>query len=229
MRVVLFDFDNTLVDSASALPKAQRRVAEEIVAYYDSSLKVDEVCRVIAWVEHVVERQGLLNRDLMWEHVISSLGLDSPPSEETLRKWSHVYWTEYMKGPLFPDTVPVLEKLSGRYALGMVTNTDGLQGMKMHRLERSGVLKFFQAVVVAGEDVPETKPNPRPFLRAAELLHVKPHECIMVGDDPVNDVLGAKSAGMRAVLFDRHGGKPCPVKPDHVVKNLKELLALLDE
>lgn len=228
MKAVLFDFDNTLVDSAAVLPVAQRRVAEEIVAYYGGSLDVEEVARVVAWVEHVVERQGLLNRDLIWEHVFQSLGLNNSPPEDQLRRWSSIYWTEYMKGPLFPDAVAVLEKLQNRYVLGMVTNTDGLPGMKMHRLMRSGVFRFFKAVVVAGEDVPEIKPSPRPFLHAAQLLSAKPQECIMVGDDPVNDVLGAKSAGMAAVLLDRHGDKPCPVKPDYVVKSLTELLELLD-
>ncbi|MEM2765350.1 MAG: HAD family hydrolase [Candidatus Caldarchaeum sp.] len=228
LKAVLFDFDNTLVDSAAALPLARRRVAEEIVAYYGNSLDVEEVAQVVAWVEHVAERLGILDRDLIWEHVIHSIGMDTSPSADILRRWSSVYWTEYMKGPLFPDTVSVLENFGRRYVLGMVTNTDGMPGMKMHRLERSGLLKFFKAVVIAGEDVPETKPSPRPFLHAAKLLNIKPEECIMVGDDPVNDVLGAKSAGMHAVLLDRQGGKPYPVKPDHIVKSLRELLALLD-
>lgn len=228
LKAVLFDFDNTLVDSAAVLPLARRRVAEEIVAYYGNSLDVEEVAQVVAWVEHVAERQGLLDRDLIWEHVIHNLKVDSVPPSETLRRWSNIYWTEYVKGPLFPDTVSVLENLGRRYVLGMVTNTDGMPGMKMQRLEKSGLLKFFKAVVIAGEDVPETKPSPRPFLHAAKLLNVKPEECIMVGDDPINDVLGAKSAGMYSVLLDRQGGKPYPVKPDHIVKSLRELLPLLD-
>jgi beta-phosphoglucomutase-like phosphatase (HAD superfamily) len=32
-RGVLFDFDNTLVDSAAVLPKAQQKVAELIATY----------------------------------------------------------------------------------------------------------------------------------------------------------------------------------------------------
>ncbi|MEM4284248.1 MAG: hypothetical protein QXS96_07170, partial [Candidatus Caldarchaeum sp.] len=75
LKAVLFDFDNTLVDSAAALPLARRRVAEEIVAYYGNSLDVEEVAQVVAWVEHVAERLGILDRDLIWEHVIHSIGM----------------------------------------------------------------------------------------------------------------------------------------------------------
>ncbi|MDW8063128.1 MAG: HAD family hydrolase [Candidatus Caldarchaeum sp.] len=228
IRAVLFDYDNTLVDSASTLPLAQRRVAEMVVSHLGNSVDVQQVYKVLARVEEIVERMGLLDRDKIWMHVLNEMGIDFRVDEELLREWSIAYWREYMKGPLFPETVHVLETLSKRYALGMVTNTDGLPGIKSMRLEKSGLLKYFKVVIIAGEDVKEIKPSPVPFLRAAELLDVEPVECVMVGDDPVNDIGGAKAAGFHAVLVDRVGGKSSPIRPDHVVRNLGELLTLFN-
>lgn len=228
VKAILFDYDNTLVDSAATLPLAQRRVAEMVVSYLGNSVDVGKVFDVLARVESVVERMGLLDRDRIWTHVLHEMGISQKIDERILRDWSLAYWTEYMKGPVYPETIPVLETLSRKFPLGMVTNTDGLPGMKTMRLQRSGLLKYFKVVVVAGEDVREIKPSPVPFLKAAELLNAEPWEVVMVGDDPVNDVGGAKAAGLRAVLVDRSHGKGAPLRPDFVVKSLDELLPLFD-
>uniref|UniRef100_A0A7C5L8D0 HAD family hydrolase n=1 Tax=Caldiarchaeum subterraneum TaxID=311458 RepID=A0A7C5L8D0_CALS0 len=227
LKAVFFDFDNTLVDSASVLPHAQRRVAGEIARFLNGSVDVDMVFSTVKHVERVLEMQGLYDRDRIWMHVLWELGFDGRVDDGLLRSWSLAYWEEFMKGEVFPETVEVLERLSKHYSLGVVTNTDGLYGMKRMRMEKKGLNRFFKVVVVAGEDIPEAKPSPRPFLLAAEMIDVKPSECVMVGDDPVNDVAGAKAAGMTAVLLDRSGGKTCPVKPDHVIKSLNQLLDLL--
>ncbi|MCS7133989.1 MAG: HAD family hydrolase [Candidatus Caldarchaeum sp.] len=228
VKAVLFDYDNTLVDSASTLPLAQRRVSEMIVSRFGDLVDARRVYDVLARVEEVVERMGLLDRDKIWMHVLEEMGINFKVDEGLLREWTIAYWREYMKGPVFPDAIPVLESLGRKYSLGMVTNTDGLRGIKRMRLEKGGLLKYFKAVVIAGEDTEEIKPSPVPFFKAAEMLDVKPGECVMVGDDPVNDVGGAKAAGFRTILVDRRGGKSCPVRPDYVVRSLGELLRLFD-
>ncbi|MDW8359476.1 MAG: HAD family hydrolase [Candidatus Caldarchaeum sp.] len=224
LKAVLFDFDNTLVDSARVLPLAQRRVAAEVAGFL--GVGFDGALEAVRRVEAVLEKQGVYDRDRMWMHVLRELGFNGVVEERLLRSWTLAYWEEYAKGEVFPEAPQVLRALGSRYSLGLVTNTDGLDGMKRFRLERKGLKGFFKVVVVAGEDVPEVKPSPRPFLHAAELMGVRPAECVMVGDDPVNDVSGAKAAGMRAVLLDRSGGKPVVLKPDHVVSTLSSLLTL---
>ncbi|MCS6769194.1 MAG: HAD family hydrolase [Candidatus Caldarchaeum sp.] len=224
LKAVLFDFDNTLVDSARVLPLAQRRVAAEVAGFL--GVDFDGALEAVRRVEAVLEKQGVYDRDRMWMHVLRELGFNGVVEERLLRSWTLAYWEEYAKGEVFPEAPQVLRALGNRYSLGLVTNTDGLDGMKRFRLERKGLKGFFKVVVVAGEDVPEVKPSPRPFLHAAELMGARPAECVMVGDDPVNDVSGAKAAGMRAVLLDRSGGKPVVLKPDHVVSTLSSLLTL---
>ena len=64
-------------------------------------------------------------------------------------------------------------------------------------LKNPGLWDYFQ-VVVAMEDVPEAKPDPRIFLLAAEKLNVKPAECVAV-EDSVHGVRAAKDAGMKVV------------------------------
>jgi len=45
------------------------------------------------------------------------------------------------------------------------------------------------------------KPNPTIFLKACELLGVKPEEAVHIGDDRRNDIWGARDAGCDAWLW----------------------------
>lgn len=59
---------------------------------------------------------------------------------------------------------------------------------------------WFDAVAVSAEVAAE-KPNPTIFLRACELLDVKPEDAVHVGDDRRNDIWGARDAGCDAWLW----------------------------
>ena len=56
-----------------------------------------------------------------------------------------------------------------------------------------------------------------------------PSACVFVGDRPYDDVHGAKSVGMRAVLIP-HSDVPAfdDVEPDAVISRLSELPGLIE-
>ena len=58
---------------------------------------------------------------------------------------------------------------------------------------------FFQAILVSA-DLGVRKPHPEIFQLAAKAVECQPEECVMVGDDVVADIGGARQAGMRAIL-----------------------------
>jgi putative hydrolase of the HAD superfamily len=100
---------------------------------------------------------------------------------------------------LYPDVVDVLEKLSSRFQLSVVSNFDGRLRMI---LERLGVSKFFSHVFVSSE-IGADKPDPEIFRRALNLIHLTPNEVLHVGDDPERDWKAATSAGLRVFKLDR--------------------------
>ncbi|EOY08995.1 hypothetical protein QUC31_010691 [Theobroma cacao] len=59
---------------------------------------------------------------------------------------------------------------------------------------------WFDAVAVSAE-VEAEKPNPTIFLKACELLGIKPEDAVHVGDDRRNDIWGARDAGCDAWLW----------------------------
>jgi len=228
-RAILFDFDNTLVNSASALPLAHQMTAESIVRYLHAKGRVtptSKILKLIGAMESEMGEHFVFDRDEWWARILKLLDVEAP--EEIIREWTNTYWEYYSRGAVFEDAVETLSLLKERgYSLAMVTNTDGTPGVKRRRLSSSGLQRFFDVIVVAGEDVDEVKPSPKPFIKAASLLNLGSHACVMVGDDPSIDVKGAKEAGMKAVLLDRTGRRnPSNSNPDTVIKSLKELVIL---
>ncbi|MEJ7747093.1 MAG: phosphoglycolate phosphatase [Luteimonas sp.] len=55
------------------------------------------------------------------------------------------------------------------------------------------------AVMIGGDTLPARKPDPLPLTHAAELLGVKPADCVYVGDDE-RDIVAARAAGMPSVV-----------------------------
>ena len=97
--------------------------------------------------------------------------------------------------------------------LVVVSNSDGTveQGMIATGL-RPHLHHVVDSAVVGFE-----KPDPRIFQHALEAVGARPERTLHVGDLYTVDVLGARSAGLHAVLLDPYGDWPdvdCPRAPD---------------
>jgi N-acetyl-D-muramate 6-phosphate phosphatase len=96
---------------------------------------------------------------------------------------------------LMAGTLTLLETLSARYPLGVITARPERQTLGF--IEQFGLTPFFK-VVAAAQTAPRTKPHPDPVLWAARALGVPPQSCLMVGDTTV-DILAGKRAGAQTV------------------------------
>lgn len=117
---------------------------------------------------------------------------------------------------------PVLERLSRRYRLGIVSNFYGnLEGI----LEAEGLRPLFGAVADSGV-VGVIKPDPVIFLHALKALDSSPAEAVMVGDSVKRDIAGAKGLGMRKVLVCAAKEAPAAGQ-EWTVRSVAELEGLL--
>ena len=115
------------------------------------------------------------------------------------RLWSHIV----------EGTAAALDILRQRgLTLGVVSNADGRVATF---IEHAGLLDHVDFVVDSGA-VGVEKPDPAIFRIACERAGVQPEEAVHVGDIYEIDILGARAAGIRAVLIDpdgRHTGRDC--------------------
>jgi len=105
---------------------------------------------------------------------------------------------------LFPDVLPALVKLRRRYRLGLLSNT---QSFGLQFLDRDGLWDHLDASAFSFE-VGALKPRSEMFEAMAARMALAPDKLLMVGDQPRDDILGARDAGMRALRLERPGNPP---------------------
>jgi putative hydrolase of the HAD superfamily len=121
---------------------------------------------------------------------------------------------------LFHDTLPALDALGGEgYRLGVVSNWD----YTLHRvLDELGIADRFEFAIASLEFGPE-KPDAAIFAEACRRFGLLADEVAHVGDDPLDDLQGAREAGLTGVLIDRGGEAAPPVR----IRSLEDLPEVL--
>jgi sugar-phosphatase len=172
---VLFDLDGVLIDSVRVVERAWRRWARE------QHLDTGEVLGIV---------HGRRAQD-----VVRMFAPDLDPAEQVGR----ISGYEMAEGDSGLAVIPgALECVGvarrGRWAVV----TSGGRELAAQRLAAVGLAAAgipAPGAFVTGDDVERGKPDPEPYLRAAELLGVPAGECVVVEDAPAG-VLAGQRAGM---------------------------------
>jgi HAD superfamily hydrolase (TIGR01509 family) len=89
-------------------------------------------------------------------------------------------------------------------------------------IEKTGIGRYF-TIIVSGEDVKRSKPDPEIFLKAAGLLNVSPSECLVL-EDSKSGTIAAKKAGMTCIGYRNvNSGDQDLSHADFIVDNIKEI------
>ena len=198
IKAILFDFGQTLVNSADGFRKAEKDAQLRLFSHLDLPSR-DNFLSTYRDIRSELHSQSIFSRNVLWQNVSFHFGLK--PSDELYREWEREYWKTVIDNTaMFPEAVYVLKTLSSRYRLGLVSNTQGQGQSAGHRLSLfPGIVKLFDAIIIAGEGGVPPKPDPEPFLRCLTELGIEPGEALFVGDDWRIDICGAKDAGIRPV------------------------------
>jgi FMN phosphatase YigB (HAD superfamily) len=86
--------------------------------------------------------------------------------------------------------------------------------------------ELFDAIITY-DDVLELKPSIKGFKMVTDMLDVKKEECLMVGDNPDRDVIGAKKFGMKICLARYERELKADV--DYVINDIEELISIVKE
>lgn len=124
---------------------------------------------------------------------------------------------------LFPYAEEILKYLYPKYLLYIITN--GFEEVQYRKLAKSGMDKYFTKIITS-EAAGSKKPDPEIFQYAFELTGAELDESIMIGDDPIVDIGGARSYGMDQ-LFVNFDEKLPSCGATFEVKSLMEIEKLL--
>jgi putative hydrolase of the HAD superfamily len=215
VKVIAFDMDNTLIDRQGAFVRCVRDMIEE-----DTKKSIDD-SSFSKFMEHflILDNNGMGNKEILFNYYIEYFHLDLT--------WDIIMdrWVDRLAGymRLMDDAVEVLDELSKRYRLAILTNGDSVS--QRGKLNTFPHLNWFEIVMVAG-DYPWAKPDVRIFELLCEKMNVMPAEVVFVGDTIASDIVGAKNAGMRTIWIQADK-KLNSNLPDIRLHRLRELLSVL--
>jgi pyrophosphatase PpaX len=186
LKAVLFDLDDTLLNSMPAREAALRQVFQKIKLDLDPGWFFDSL------------------KGGSFHGALQQLEKQYNVKEDLFALYRHMYW--FRADPrvkLYPGVRKMLGALKNRgLLLAIVTNKfrciefeGGIIGCALE-IKEIGLDKYFNAVIGL-EDVKEQKPHPEGVLLALNKLVVPPGEALVVGDSDA-DMAAAKAAGCKS-------------------------------
>jgi len=127
------------------------------------------------------------------------------------------------KTKLFPNTKEVLENLSAKYKLHIITN--GFNEVQFDKLKNCGLDRFFNQVITS-EMVGVQKPAMQVFEYALTRAGAKITDSVMIGDDQEVDIKGAANFGMDQIYINHHK-EELRCQPNWHIHSLLDLLSIL--
>ena len=198
IKAVIFDFGQTLVDSADGFRAAEKQAQDKLFAILGLTIREDFLT-IYRRLRKAFHGRSDFSRNSLWREVLYYYCV--APETGQVEKWETEYWeTVKARTTIFPEAEEVLESLSARYEVGLITNTQGQEASGTHRISLFPELeKFFRVIIVAGENDIPPKPDPTPFRLCLEKLDIAAGQALYVGDDYRIDIRGARDAGLHPV------------------------------
>jgi putative hydrolase of the HAD superfamily len=131
-----------------------------------------------------------------------------------------------------PEAAEVVKALKERgIRLGIISNVISRTQVG-YSLKKYGLNEYFDPIALSSV-LGKRKPHPAIFNYAFQTAKIDPSHLIFVGNSPVKDIAGAKNAGVGKTVYIEYGETPADelgsVAADYNIKNLRELIVIIDE
>jgi phosphoglycolate phosphatase-like HAD superfamily hydrolase len=191
IRALIFDVDGTLADTDDNMaykiegalkplhgllkPGQARRFSLRFVHFSEGPMN---------WILNVADRSGV---DSWLAYIL-----------DWRAKGDMRVPNKYQVHPQIPGVAPMLEALSARYPMAVVTNRNEVTTRAF--LDSHNLTRFFTAIL-ASQSCKHTKPFADPLIAAAKAMNVPVEDCLMIGDTivDVHAAIAAKAQSL-AVL-----------------------------
>ncbi|MGD9404512.1 MAG: HAD-IA family hydrolase, partial [Anaerolineae bacterium] len=202
--LIIFDVGGTLIGSHKVAPFQEFLAHAGLPASDDDARRFHRklIANILAERDKV-QGKGANHAELdQWWGAVFAKTL---PNREDLVGEMLRWLTDGRFERLFDDAVPALKALA---AMGIPMAVISNFGTHLRDLlARFELLRFFDPIIVSAE-VGIAKPDRRIFDLLAEKVNLPRHRLLYVGDHIGDDIEGARSAGLDAVLIDRRNHHP---------------------
>jgi HAD superfamily hydrolase (TIGR01549 family) len=204
----LFDTDNTLYPYAPAHAAAQKAVCDKVVSTLSISREEFDkaFCEARSQVKNRLRHTASSHSRLLYlQRMLEILGLGSQVL--LALDFEQTYWRTFLSNAILFDNVK--ELLDDIRLLGIPTAivTDLTAQIQFRKMVYFGLDRYFDYIVTS-EEAGFDKPHEAPFRIALEKMRPKGNCIWMIGDNPVNDIRGAREKINAVTLQKIHEGTP---------------------
>jgi phosphoglycolate phosphatase len=218
-KLLIFDFDGTLIDSVPDLADA-------------TNIMLTQLGKPTYPIDTIKEWVGNGARSLVERALSGSIEVDISLSVAEVEAAERLFFAAYgahdsSKTTAYPNVDQGLRQLKeAGFTLALVTNKPIRFVPKI--LEGLGWTPLFD-IVLGGDSLPVKKPDPAPLLHVCETLKFDPNQVFMIGDS-INDISAGKNAGIDTIGLSygyNYGKDIRDSEPNQAFDNFADLLAYL--
>lgn len=182
LQAVIFDMDGVILDSERTLLEEWKVIARELGLRKIERVYISVCGTTMETTERIVKE---------------AYGQDFPFKELTQRAYAMLE-QKYKNGlPLKTGIRELLSALKEHgIRIALASSTERTQVIR--HLETAGLLSFFD-VLVTGDMVTRSKPDPEIFLKAIELLNVPASSCVII-EDSFNGVRAGRRSSAEVIM-----------------------------
>ena len=220
IKAVIFDLDNTLLDFMDMKSKS---IDSAVYGMIDAGLNMS-VDSAKKEIYRIYDERGIEHQEVFDEFITNELGhIDHKILAAGIVSYRKVKEATLS---LYSNVNSTLVELA-RMGIKLAVVSDAPSREAWIRICSVNLQHIFDTVITF-DDTCKRKPSPVPFMRAVNELDVKTEECIMIGDWPERDVLGASKIGMVSV-FARYGNTFGTVDSgaDYEIDDISEIIKIV--
>jgi HAD superfamily hydrolase (TIGR01509 family) len=199
IKAVAFDLDHTLYDRNSTWSRLAPQFAQDFCLFLPGGMESAALLAALRRADYRATYEETswtgMHRLLVGDGILSG-AVSCASFRQFIDRWFPPSIVPY------PDTFSVLGWCR-KAGLRPSVITNGHRELQERKIAAMGLRPWLDHCIICDLDVGSgCKPAPDAFLQLARMLNLSPGEILYVGDNPVNDIQGARGAGMRTAWLN---------------------------
>ncbi len=206
VKAITFDCWDTLLDDDASRAKKQKEYFRQIFnenGFPITQDEIDELFRKEATLfqNHIVQHRKTQNSTMRAKTIVQLADVQIPASQiDKIADYCDRIALEY-RPPVVTGIKEVLAVLTKSYKLAVICNTGWHSGETVrHLLQGYDFTRYFSHLTFSDE-AGVAKPHKQIFEHTLDKLSCRTEDAVHIGDSEYSDIVGAKEAKMRAILF----------------------------
>jgi HAD superfamily hydrolase (TIGR01549 family) len=238
IKAVIFDYIGTIVNCtgynmAASKMKLYNSIVDEgfnvdVNSFLEAYSRAHEKYRVVRF------KQLREVTNAIWvAEALNEIGFKVTPEDAHIKAALNLFFKDFIDSlKLRAGAVKLFEQAAAHGKVGLLSNFT-YAPVVYFSLDQLGVSKYFNTVVVS-EDNGWRKPSIHIFRDILDRLQVKAEEAVYIGDNPLEDIKGAKDMGLmtifvRSQFYSLKDLTACSQSAEFTAKNLREVLDVLGQ